>query len=205
MICYISLHHKMNKSYTGPNIADILELVESIPINNKLEAEIDAKFPLENNNNNRIAERVSLDEQKISFRDIISLLIDFIKGIYSSDENVKSSIRLDKLRKIGCTYPAQYLLFDFCLAALEGDLLDAKLFLGHAFNIIGLSNQLNLLLSAIVYTPLTSEKEVRELLTLLALEVQPANMEAYLQLYGKDFQKRHQIYENEIMKLNSRV
>jgi hypothetical protein len=158
-----------------------------------------------NNNNNRIAERVSLDEQKISFRDIISLLIDFIKGIYSSDENVKSSIRLDKLRKIGCTYPAQYLLFDFCLAALEGDLLDAKLFLGHAFNIIGLSNQLNLLLSAIVYTPLTSEKEVRELLTLLALEVQPANMEAYLQLYGKDFQKRHQIYENEIMKLNSRV
>jgi len=153
------------------------------------------------NNNNRIAERVSLDEQKISFRDIISLLIDFIKGIYSSDENVKSSIRLDKLRKIGCTYPAQYLIFDFCLAALEEDLLDAKLFLGHAFNIIGLSNQLNLLLSAIVYTPLTSEKEVRELLTLLALEVQPANMEAYLQLYGKDFQKRHQIYENEIMKL----
>jgi hypothetical protein len=161
MICYISLHHKMNKSYTGPNIADILELVESIPINNKLEAEIDAKFPLENNNN-RIAERVSLDERKISFRDIISLLIEFIKRIYSSDENVKSSIRLDKLRKIGCTYPAQYLIFDFCLAALEGDLLDAKLFLGHAFNIIGLSNQLNLLLSAIVYTPLTSEKEVRE-------------------------------------------
>ena len=87
------------------------------------------------------------------------------------------------------------------MAALEGDLLDAKLFLGHAFNIIGLSNQLNLLLSAIVYTPLTSEKEVRELLTLLALEVQPANMESYLELYGKDFHNRHQIYENEIMKL----
>jgi hypothetical protein len=190
----------MNKSYTGPTISDILELVESIPINNKLEAEIDAKFPLQNNNN-RIAERVSLDEQKISFRDIVSLLIDFIKGIYSSNENVKPSIRLDELRKIGCTYPTQYLLFDFCLAALEGDLLDAKLFLGHAFNIIGLSNQLNLLLSAIVYTPLTYDKQIRELLTLLALEVQPANMEAYLELYGKDFQNRHQIYKNEMMKL----
>jgi hypothetical protein len=199
MMCYILLHHNMNKSYTGPNIADILELVESIPINNKLEAEIGAKFPL--GNNNRIAERVGLDEQKISFRDIVSLLIDFIKGIYSSNENIKPSRQLDELRKIGCTYPTQYLLFDFCLAALEGDLLDAKLFLGHAFNIIGLSNQLNLLLSAIVYTPLTSEKEVRELLTLLALEVQPANMESYLELYGKDFQNRHQIYENEIMKL----
>lgn len=190
----------MNKSYTGPTISDILELVESIPINNKLEAEIDAKFPLQNNNN-RIAERVNLDEQKISFRDIVTLLIDFIKGIYSSNENVKPSIRLDELRKIGCTYPTQYLLFDFCLAALEGDLLDAKLFLGHAFNIIGLSNQLNLLLSAIVYTPLTYDKQIRELLTLLALEVQPANMEAYLELYGKDFQNRHQIYKNEMMKL----
>lgn len=190
----------MNKSYTGPTISDILELVESIPINNKLEAEIDAKFPLQNNNN-RIAERVNLDEQKISFRDIVSLLIDFIKGIYSSNENVKPSIRLDELRKIGCTYPTQYLLFDFCLAALEGDLLDAKLFLGHAFNIIGLSNQLNLLLSAIVYTPLTYDKQIRELLTLLALEVQPANMEAYRELYGKDFQNRHQIYKNEMMKL----
>jgi hypothetical protein len=189
----------MNKSYTGPTISDILELVESIPINNKLEAEIDAKFPLQNNN--RIAERVGLDQQKISFRDIVSLLIDFIKGIYSSNENVKPSIRLDELRKIGCTYPTQYLLFDFCLAALEGDLLDAKLFLGHAFNIIGLSNQLNLLLSAIVYTPLTYDKQIRELLTLLALEVQPANMEAYLELYGKDFQNRHQIYKNEMMKL----
>jgi hypothetical protein len=199
MMCYILLHHNMNKSYTGPNIADILELVESIPINNKLEVEIGAKFPLWNNN--RIAERVGLDEQKISFRDIVSLLIDFIKGIYSSNENIKPSRQLDELRKVGCTYPTQYLLFDFCLAALEGDLLDAKLFLGHAFNIIGLSNQLNLLLSAIVYTPLTSEKEVRELLTLLALEVQPANMESYLELYGKDFQNRHQIYENEIMKL----
>lgn len=191
----------MNKSYTGPTISDILELVESIPINNKLEAEIDAKFHLQNNNNNRIAKRVNLDEQKISFRDIVSLLIDFIKGIYSSNENVKPSIRLDELRKIGCTYPTQYLLFDFCLAALEGDLLDAKLFLGHAFNIIGLSNQLNLLLSAIVYTPLTYDKQIRELLTLLALEVQPANMEAYLELYGKDFQNRHQIYKNEMMKL----
>jgi hypothetical protein len=105
------INHNMNKSYTGPNISDILELVESIPINNKLEAEIDAKFPLQNNNNNRIAESVSLDEQKISFRDIVNLLTDFIKGIYSNNENIKPSKRLDELRKIGCTYPTQYLLF----------------------------------------------------------------------------------------------
>ena len=188
----------MEKANKVANISDILELVEGIPINNKLETEVDDKVALDNNN---LAERVGLDEQNISFRDIVNLLIKFIKGIYLGNDKVTPSTRLNELRKIGCTYPAQYLLFDFCLAALEGDLLDAKLFLGHAFNIIGISNQLNLLLSAIVYTPLTSDESIRELLTLLALEVQPANMEAYLELYGKDFQNRHQIYKNEMMKL----
>jgi hypothetical protein len=189
----------MNKTNKVANISDILELVEDIPINNKLETEVDHKVALENKN--KLAERVGLDEQNISFRDIVILLIKFIKGIYLDNDKVTPATRLNELRKIGCTYPAQYLLFDFCLAALEGDLLDAKLFLGHAFNIIGISNQLNLLLSAIVYTPLTSDKHVRELLTLLALEVQPAKMESYLELYGKEFKKRFQIYENEIMKL----
>ena len=189
----------MNKTNKVVNISDILELVEGIPINNKLETEVDYKVALENHN--KLVERVGLDEQNVSFRDIVNLLIKFIKGIYLDNDKITPATRLNELRKIGCTYPAQYLLFDFCLAALEGDLLDAKLFLGHAFNIIGISNQLNLLLSAIVYTPLTSDEHIRELLTLLALEVQPANMESYLKLYGKDFKKRYQIYENEIMKL----
>ena len=189
----------MNKTNKVSNISDILELVEGIPINNKLETEVDYKVALENHN--KLAERVGLDEQNVSFRDIVNLLIKFIKGIYLDNDKITPATRLNELRKIGCTYPAQYLLFDFCFAALEGDLLDAKLFLGHAFNIIGISNQLNLLLSAIVYTPLTYDEHIRELLTLLALEVQPANMESYLKLYGKDFKKRYQIYENEIMKL----
>ena len=189
----------MNKTNKVVNISDILELVEDIPINNKLETEVDYKVALENHN--KLVERVGLDEQNVSFRDIVNLLIKFIKGIYLDNDKITPATRLNELRKIGCTYPAQYLLFDFCLAALEGDLLDAKLFLGHAFNIIGISNQLNLLLSAIVYTPLTYDEHIRELLTLLALEVQPANMESYLKLYGKDFKKRYQIYENEIMKL----
>ena len=189
----------MNKTNKVVNISDILELVEGIPINNKLETEVDYKVALENHN--KLAERVGLDEQNVSFRDIVNLLIKFIKGIYLDNDKITPATRLNELRKIGCTYPAQYLLFDFCLAALEGDLLDAKLFLGHAFNIIGISNQLNLLLSAIVYTPLTYDKQIREFLTLLALEVQPANMDAYLELYGKDFQKRHQIYKDEILKL----
>ena len=104
-----------------------------------------------------IIERLGMNSKLLSFRDIINLLTNFIKGIYSAGTKTASVDRLDEPRKLGCTYPAQYLLFDFCLAALEGDYLDAKLFLGHASQIIGLSNQFNLLLSAIVYTPLTNE------------------------------------------------
>src|SRR5215210_9302338 len=189
----------MNGTTDSADISDILLLVENFPINNRLEIRLDAKVSIKNKK--EIIERLGLNNKTITFRDIINLLTNFIKGIYSADAKVASVDRLDELRKLGCTYPTQYLLFDFCLAALEGDFLDAKLFLGHALNIIGLSNQLNLLLSAIVYTPLTYDKQIRELLTLLALEVQPANMDAYLQLYGKDFQNRHQIYENEIMKM----
>ena len=185
----------MNRTTTVANISDILLLVENFPINNRLEIDLDAKVSVKKK---EIIERLGMNSKLLSFRDIINLLTNFIQGIYSTDAKID---RLDELRKIGCTYPARYLLFDFCLAALEGDYLDAKLFLGHASQIIGLSNQFNLLLSAIVYTPLTNEPEVRQLLTLLALEVQPAKLDAYLELYGKEFQARYQMYKDEIMKL----
>jgi hypothetical protein len=145
-----------------------------------------------NNNKNRAT---------ISFRDIVRLLIKFLKGADIKEAKIALGGRLEELRKIGITYPAQYLLFDFCLAALEGDHLDAKLYLAHGFEILGLSSQFNLLLSAIVSTPLTEDGEVRELLTLLAIICQPADITAYLELYGEDFENRYMIFQNESMKI----
>ena len=49
----------MNKTNKVVNISDILELVEDIPINNKLETEVDDKVALENHN--KLVERVGLD------------------------------------------------------------------------------------------------------------------------------------------------
>lgn len=139
--------------------------------------------------------------ETISFRDIVRLLIKFLKGADIKEAKIALGGRLEELRKIGITYPAQYLLFDFCLAALEGDHLDAKLYLAHGFEILGLSSQFNLLLSAIVFTPLTDDAEVRELLTLLAVICQPADISMYLDLYGEDFENRYIIFQNELMKL----
>ena len=195
----INIAYKMPRTTIYPDISDILQLLENFPINNRLEVGLDAKVPIQNKKD--VTERLGINNKTITFRDVVNLLTNFIKGIYSTDAKITPVDRLDELQKVGCTYPAQYLLFDFCLAALEGDYLDAKLFLGHAIQIIGLSNQFNLLLSAIVYAPLTNDADIRQFLTLLALEVQPAKLDAYLELYGKEFQTRYQIYRDEIMRL----
>ncbi len=191
----------MSKSTVYTDISDILQMVEALPINYKLEVDIDTKVPLDDKTS-LIAKRMGFNDQQISFMDIVKLLTNFITGTYTKNAGkITPFEKLDEVQKMGFDYPSQYLLFDFCLAALDDDFLNAKLFLGHAINIIGLSNQLSLLLSAIVYTPLTDITEVRELLALLALEVQPVNMEPFIELYGEEFQKRFQKYENEIIRM----
>jgi hypothetical protein len=206
-----------NKSFNTVELSDILRLVEVIPIDNGgLKKSINAKIPLRENDSN-IDEKTlrillgqihksagkerNTKRDRISFRDIVRLLIKFLKGADLKESKIALGGRLEELRKIGITYPAQYLLFDFCLAALEGDHLDAKLYLAHGFQILGLSQRFNLLLSAIVYTPLTDDEEVRELLTLLAVISQPADAKVYLELYGEDFRRRYEIFQNELIKV----
>jgi len=52
-----------------------------------------------------------------------------------------------------------------------------------------------------VYTPLTDDEEVRELLTLLAVISQPVDTKIYLEIYGEDFKKRYEIFQNELIKI----
>jgi hypothetical protein len=216
-----NLHGYMkSKAFSKIELSDILRLVEIIPIDNgMLKKSINTKISLKDNQNNiddktlsrlfgqempvdpTAAEDKSKKKDAISFRDIVRLLIKFLKGADLKESKIALGGRLEELRKIGVTYPAQYLLFDFCLAALEGDHLDAKLYLAHGFQILGLSQKFNLLLSAIVYTPLTDDEEVRELLTLLAVISQPVDTKVYLEIYGEDFKKRYEIFQNELIKI----
>ena len=121
----------------------ILSLIEIIPIDNgKLKKSINAKIPLKDNENNidektlmlisgqeeAIAHYKNKKRDTISFRDLVRLLIKFLKGADLKELKIAHRGQLNELRKIGITYPAQYLLFDFCLAASEGDHLDARLY-----------------------------------------------------------------------------
>jgi hypothetical protein len=135
-----------------------------------------------------------------SFRDIVRIINrKILKDVRW--ESVIVERRYKQLREIGCSYPLEYLLFDFCLAALEGDYVDAKLYLAHSFHILGLHRSFNLLLSVIVNEPLTDDVDVRELLTLLARVAEPRNAGTYLEIYGEAYAKRYRTYLAECEKL----
>lgn len=135
----------------------------------------------------------------ISFRDILKLLNNHLR--HASWQELVTEQRHNQLKEIGCSYPISYLLFDFCLTALEGDYVDSRLFLSHAFHILGLNKSFSLLLSVIVNEKLVKDLDVRKLLTLLAKLTEPRNAELYLDTFGERFRKRYSIYQEEMKRL----
>ena len=181
---------------TQISFEEILKLVEYIPISGSIPSNgkfmdgttIDSQFYFEN------------IDYVASFRDIVRIINrNVLKDVQW--EKVIVERRYKQLHEIGCSYPVEYLLFDFCLAALDGDYLNAKLYLAHSFHILGLHRSFNLLLSVIVNEPLTEDKDVRELLTLLARATEPHNAGTYLDAYGDAYTKRYKLYLAELEKL----
>ena len=143
-------------------------------------------------------------QHKGSFRDIVRVinmeLAKIIEQQNRPQREKQNAIFLDieqrykQLSEIGCSYPVEYLLFDFCLAALDEDFLDAALYLAHSFHILGLSKSFNLLLSVIVNEKLTYDRDVRRLIILLARAIEPRNAGSYIDTYGSRFRRRYKMY-----------
>jgi hypothetical protein len=178
---------------------EILKLVEYIPITGSLPS------------NGRFAKDITIDsmfyfenlKRTGSFRDIVRIInmeLAKIERQNRPQREKQKAIFLDveqrfkQLHEIGCSYPIEYLLFDFCLSALEEDFLDAGLYLAHSFHILGLSKSLNLLLSVIVNEKLTNDRDVRRLIILLAKTIEPRNAESYSDTYGSRFRRRYEMY-----------
>jgi CheY-like chemotaxis protein len=179
---------------------EILKLVEYIPITGSLPS------------NGRFAKNITIDsmfyfenlQRKGSFRDIVRVInMELAKIVGQQNrlqrEEQKATFldieqRYKQLREIGCSYPIEYLLFDFCLAILDEDFLDAALYLAHSFHILGLSKSFNLLLSVIVNEKLARDRDVRRLIILLARAIEPRNAELYIDTYGITFRRRYELY-----------
>jgi hypothetical protein len=177
---------------------DIARIVEYLPITGTLP------------NSGRLTEGDTIDsnflikelDKSINLRDIVKVFSLYLKEDINWELLVNKQ-RYSQLREMGCAYPAQYLLFDFCLAALDEDYLDARLYLAHSFHILGLHKPLNLLLSVVVNEEeqqLLKDEDVREFLTLLAKAAEPRNASMYIDTYGNEFSRRYSIYREELNK-----
>jgi CheY-like chemotaxis protein len=185
---------------------EILKLVEYIPIAGSLPS------------NGRFAKDTTMDSmfyfdsllRKGSFRDIVRLinveLAKMVEQQHRLQREKQNAIfpdieqRYRQLSEIGCSYPVEYLLFDFCLAALDEDYLDAALYLAHSFHILGLSKSLNLLLSVMVNEKLMHDRDVRRLIIILSRAIEPRNAELYIDTYGITFRKRYELYREGLRK-----
>jgi hypothetical protein len=141
----------------------------------------------------RLIERV-----RVSFRDIVKLLNKLLKD--ASIEELVIKQRYKQLQQAGVDITLKGLLFDFCLASLEGDTLNAKLYLKHAFCFLNPSRRLYLILSLITNDfSIREDKDVRELLIRLAALTEPDNIDIYFNPDDhKGFNKRYSMYLQEL-------
>jgi len=139
----------------------------------------------------------------VSLRDIIKLLNKFLKDSVI-EELVENPRRYRELQKNSSGVPLKNLLFDFCLSALVGNTFDAKLFLTHSLHLIGLRRNLVTLLSSIVFEPsiINNDKDVRKLLTLLAMISEPNNIDVYFDINKDGFNIRYDTYLKEIRRIS---
>jgi len=190
---------------------EIERLVEYIPVETHAEGigkligntDIDTQFYFEDLDG--IAVRLGILEMgknTISLRDIVKLLNKFLKDA-TIDEMVESPRRYRQLQTSGSGLPLKNLLFDFSLSALVGDYIDAKLYLTHSFYILGLRRRLVLLLSIIVNEhEHINDRDVRKLLTYLALISEPNNVDVHFDMNNNGFSSRYSIYLQELQKVS---
>jgi hypothetical protein len=186
--------------------SEILKLIEYIPISDNLPT------------NGRLAENITIDSQFYfdsmhrngSLRDIIRFINEELEKEARKARHKRQWMnifllesarqRYIQLHEIGCSYPIEYLLFDFCLAVLDEDYLDAVLYLLHSYHILGISKSFNLLLSIIINEQLVHDKDVKRLIILLAKAIEPRNADQYSDIFGEAFKKRYLLYKEESSK-----
>jgi hypothetical protein len=106
----------MTGSTLPPEIFDqVVDLVDYIPIVNFriTSGSIDAR-QVDQSTTDKLLPLLGLQGTSINFRDIMQVLTSLMKQTRSI--SIINDLRRNRLRDIGCTYPIEYLLFDYCLA-----------------------------------------------------------------------------------------
>jgi hypothetical protein len=198
----------MSKFVETDIFEEIAKLIEYIPLEVTIPIDarfspkvtLDSRFNISNVNlHKNIFPQASSNQISISFRDIVRIFTAYFKSGYKIELIFQ---RYQQLTELGCSYPVEYLLFDYTLASLEGDYLDAKLHLAHSHHILGFRNSFNLVLSVLVNEFLTQLKDIREFLLVLAKATEPKNARSYIHSFGNHYAERYKIYLSGISRLN---
>jgi len=194
---------------------EIEKLIEYIPIESHNNEKIDARFHAEVSIDSKFAfydvdgvsTRLGVLEivdgkAFISFRDIIKLLNKFLKDATIEELKVKSP-GLQKTYDHSTEAYLKCLLFDFCLAILDDDVFNAKLYLLHSIHFIWLRKRLLLLLSVIINESLfKANSDIRHFFVRLAIIAEPDNIDRYFDVNNGGFHRRYVTYINEIQKIS---
>ena len=199
---------------------EVERLLEYIPLDT--ESPIDGKFANDVSidshfffhDTDGVATRLGVIELRtnsVSFRDIVKLLNNFLKEPKieelvvaqgkSTSQILRSNGPADNAHSYyqNIQFPSQSIIFDFCLAALVGDVFDAKLYLPRSFHLLGLRRRMALLLSVIINElELRLDKDIRKLLTLIAMISEPGNIDVYFDVKNEGFNSRYATYLKEI-------
>jgi hypothetical protein len=197
-----------------------LRLLEYIPLDT--ESPIDGKFANDVSIDSHfffhdtvgVATRlgvIELGTNSLSFRDIVKLLNKFLKDAKieelvvaqgkSTSQILRGNGHADNAHSYyqNIQFPSQSIIFDFCLAALDGDVFDAKLNLTRSFHLLGLRRRMALLLSVIVNElELRLDKDIRKLLTLIAMISEPGNIDVYFDVKNEGFNSGYATYLKKI-------
>jgi hypothetical protein len=188
---------------------EIARLIEYIPLDATLPSDarfpsgvtLDSRFKISNIDlHKNIFPTATANQIWISFRDIVRIFSAYFKSGFRMELIFQ---RYRQLTELGCSYPVEYLLFDYALASLEGDYLDAKLHLAHSYHILGFRSSFNVILSVLVNDFLTQIEDIRVFLLVLAKAVEPRNARSYIHSFGNQYAERYETYLAGLRGLNN--
>lgn len=193
----------MDSTFTPTIFGDIADLTNDIMIaNGKFmnNENIDTKFGLSIPHYDFI-KNLGHEDKWISFRDIVNLFTRFLRDRNWGEEIPAQIYHITM--EFNPQYPFQYLLFDYCLAALGDNLTDAHLYLEHSFRILHMEPIFHMFLECIICEKLIHDSDVRRFLLVLANTIQPVSAPSYIDRFGPDFKNRFEIYQKEMEQIDS--
>lgn len=150
-----------------------------------------------------MAKRLNFTRTKISLRDYIHMINDYLLlriDFYYLNSPLQRIMTRRLLpwteKQVGG--PHQYVIFNACLCAIDGDITNARLFLAHSHYILGLPIRLYMFLEHLLEEGYTHDKDVKKLFTLLAKSIQPPSANCYTDRFGEVYSKRFEKYNNNL-------